>query len=48
MGAVTDVADLVAYLAKPETAYITGAAIPVDGGAMTQQLRFGPRSRMSR
>jgi 3-oxoacyl-[acyl-carrier protein] reductase len=48
MGAVSDVADLVAYLAKPETAYITGAAIPVDGGAMTQQLRFGPRSRMSR
>jgi NAD(P)-dependent dehydrogenase (short-subunit alcohol dehydrogenase family) len=46
MGAVRDVADLVAYLARPETAYITGAAIPVDGGAMTQQLRFGPRSRM--
>jgi NAD(P)-dependent dehydrogenase (short-subunit alcohol dehydrogenase family) len=46
MGDVRDVADLVAFLAKPETAYITGAAIPVDGGAMTQQLRFGPRSRM--
>jgi NAD(P)-dependent dehydrogenase (short-subunit alcohol dehydrogenase family) len=48
MGDVRDVADLVAYLARPETAYITGAAIPVDGGAMTQQLRFGPRSRMAR
>jgi NAD(P)-dependent dehydrogenase (short-subunit alcohol dehydrogenase family) len=46
MGDVRDVADLVAFLAKPETAYITGAAIPVDGGAMTQQLRFGPRSRL--
>ena len=46
MGDVRDVADLVAFLARPETAYITGAAIPVDGGAMTQQLRFGPRSRL--
>jgi NAD(P)-dependent dehydrogenase (short-subunit alcohol dehydrogenase family) len=47
MGDVRDVADLVAFLARPETAYITGAAIPVDGGAMTQQLRFGPRSRLA-
>jgi NAD(P)-dependent dehydrogenase (short-subunit alcohol dehydrogenase family) len=47
MGDVRDVADLVAFLAREETAYITGAAIPVDGGAMTQQLRFGPRSRMA-
>jgi NAD(P)-dependent dehydrogenase (short-subunit alcohol dehydrogenase family) len=47
MGGVRDVADLVAFLAREETAYITGAAIPVDGGAMTQQLRFGPRSRMA-
>jgi NAD(P)-dependent dehydrogenase (short-subunit alcohol dehydrogenase family) len=46
MGDVREVADLVAYLARPETTYITGAAIPVDGGAMTQQLRFGPRSRL--
>ena len=48
MGDVRDVADLVAFLTKPETAYVTGAAIPVDGGAMTQQLRFGPRSRMAK
>jgi NAD(P)-dependent dehydrogenase (short-subunit alcohol dehydrogenase family) len=47
MGDVRDVADLVAFLARQETAYITGAAIPVDGGAMTQQLRFGPRSRLA-
>jgi NAD(P)-dependent dehydrogenase (short-subunit alcohol dehydrogenase family) len=46
MGDVRDVAELVAFLARPEAAYITGAAIPVDGGAMTQQLRFGPRSRL--
>lgn len=45
-GSVEEVADLVAFLARPESAYITGAAIPVDGGAMTLQLRFGPRSRL--
>ena len=45
-GEVTDVADLVAFLARPETSYVNGAAIPVDGGAMTLQLRFGPRSRL--
>jgi NAD(P)-dependent dehydrogenase (short-subunit alcohol dehydrogenase family) len=45
LGQVTDIADMVAYLARPESSFITGAAIPVDGGAMTQQLRFGPRSR---
>ncbi len=48
LGQVTDVADMVAYLARPDSSFITGAAIPVDGGAMTQQLRFGPRSRMTR
>ncbi len=46
MGTVSEVADVVAYLAREESAYINGAAIPVDGGAMTNQLRFGPRSRM--
>jgi len=46
LGDVAEVADLVSFLARKETAYITGAAIPVDGGAMTQQLRFGPRSRL--
>ncbi len=46
MGCVSEIADGVAYLAREESAYINGAAIPVDGGAMTNQLRFGPRSRM--
>ncbi len=45
-GTVEEVGGLVAFLARPETAYINGAAIPVDGGAMTQQLRFGPRSSL--
>ncbi len=45
-GTVEDVGDLVAFLARSESAYINGAAIPVDGAAMTQQLRFGPRSSL--
>lgn len=46
LGSPTDIGDMVAYLAREESSFITGAAIPVDGGAMTQQLRFGPRSRL--
>ncbi|WP_200984534.1 SDR family oxidoreductase [Paenibacillus sp. Soil787] len=33
-GKVTEVAGLVAYLASPESAFITGASINIDGGFM--------------
>lgn len=45
-GTVEEVGDLVAFLCRESSAYINGAAIPVDGGAMTLQLRFGPRSSL--
>jgi 3-oxoacyl-[acyl-carrier protein] reductase len=32
MGSGDEVASLVAYLARPEASYITGAALTVDGG----------------
>src|SRR4029079_9914955 len=32
VGTVDDVADLVRFLAGPESSWITGACIPVDGG----------------
>ncbi|OUI88675.1 oxidoreductase [Acetobacter sp. DmW_043] len=31
-GTVQDIADMVSYLASPKAGYITGAALPVDGG----------------
>ena len=31
-GGVDDVASLVAFVASPEAAYITGASLTVDGG----------------
>jgi len=40
-GAVTEVADLMVFLASDESAYITGADFPIDGG-MTAAT--GPRS----
>lgn len=33
MGADEDVANLVAFLASPAASYITGACLPIDGGA---------------
>ena len=33
-GVVDDIARAVAFLASPEAGYITGAAIPVDGGLL--------------
>ena len=33
-GEVDDIARTVAFLARPDTSYITGAAIPVDGGLL--------------
>jgi 3-oxoacyl-[acyl-carrier protein] reductase len=32
MGKDTEVASLVAYLAAPESSFITGAALTIDGG----------------
>jgi NAD(P)-dependent dehydrogenase (short-subunit alcohol dehydrogenase family) len=33
-GRVEEVANLVAYLLSPQVPYLTGAAIPIDGGIM--------------
>jgi len=33
IGAVTDVADLIAFLARPSTSYVTGATYDVNGGS---------------
>jgi NAD(P)-dependent dehydrogenase (short-subunit alcohol dehydrogenase family) len=37
-GRPSDVAGLVAFLARPEARYITGASILVDGGEMVKHL----------
>ena len=34
-GTVQDVAELVAYLASPRSAFLTAAVVPLDGGAMS-------------
>ncbi len=34
-GRTDEIADLVSYLLLPKVAYLTGAAIPIDGGIMT-------------
>ena len=46
LGREDEVADLVGFLASDRAAYINGAAIPVDGGAMLQQLRIGRDSTL--
>ena len=46
LGKEGEVADLVAFLASDRAAYINGAAIPVDGGAMLLQLRIGRDSSL--
>ena len=46
LGREDEVAELVAFLASDRAAYINGAAIPVDGGAMLQQLRIGRDSTL--
>jgi NAD(P)-dependent dehydrogenase (short-subunit alcohol dehydrogenase family) len=38
IGRPSDVAGLVAFLARPEALYITGASILVDGGEMVKHL----------
>jgi 3-oxoacyl-[acyl-carrier protein] reductase len=40
LASVADVAALTVFLAGPDSAYITGACLPVDGGA-TAQLGLG-------
>jgi NAD(P)-dependent dehydrogenase (short-subunit alcohol dehydrogenase family) len=35
IGTPDDVAGIVAFLASPEAGYITGQALPIDGGGMT-------------
>jgi len=46
LGREDEVAELVAFLASDRAAYINGAAVPVDGGAMLQQLRIGRDSTL--
>lgn len=46
LGTEDEVADLVEFLASDRAAYINGAAIPVDGGAMLLQLRIGRDSTL--
>lgn len=40
LGAAEDIANLVAFLASDESAFITGAAIPIDGGATAHQPSY--------
>jgi 3-oxoacyl-[acyl-carrier protein] reductase len=40
LASVADVAALTVFLASPDSAYLTGACLPVDGGA-TAQLGLG-------
>ena len=47
MGEPDEVGALVAYLASPGAAYINGAAIPIDGGAMMLHLKFSRPSSLS-
>jgi NAD(P)-dependent dehydrogenase (short-subunit alcohol dehydrogenase family) len=36
IGATSDMAGIVLYLASPASSYVTGAIIPVDGGALVK------------
>jgi len=40
LGAPEDIANLVAFLASDESAFITGAAIPIDGGVTAHQPSY--------
>ena len=40
-GTLDEIAGLVAYLASPAAAYITGACIPIDGGFLLNGLTLG-------
>ena len=42
IGQAAEVADLVAYLLSDSASYITGAAVPVDGGATARCFAFEP------
>ncbi|WKK14873.1 SDR family oxidoreductase (plasmid) [Rhodococcus ruber] len=41
VGQPHEVADLIAWLAGPESSFVTGAAIPIDGGLTAAGIRLG-------
>lgn len=45
LGEPAEVAALVAFLARPEAAYINGAVIPIDGGASLTQMTLARAPR---
>ena len=45
MGAPSDIAAAVAFLASPEAAYVNGISMPVDAGAMLLQFKFARTTR---
>ena len=46
LGQPEDVANLVAFLASDESEFITGAAIPVDGGVTAHQPSYADFQKM--
>jgi NAD(P)-dependent dehydrogenase (short-subunit alcohol dehydrogenase family) len=44
-GLPAEVAAAVAFLARPDSSYVNGVVLPVDGGAMLLQFRFARPTR---